>query len=245
MLVHSPKFLSICAAAGLALTSGTSFAQITLISPTVNNGSFETNTAGAGGGKVDPMTAVTSSGPASATVNVPYWAETAAFNDTGVQSGAGLNEDGIYGAFEQPGASIFNLVTSRPIVAGDVYTLTFYGRDTNGGVATQSNTFSFFTQAPPTSSPYSFLPSAIVESVPFVLSNAAALAMYTETYTAVAGDAGNDIGIELTDSGADYNGLDNFNLTVTPAAIVPEPSTYALLAVAVGGLLFLRRRALA
>ncbi len=243
MSLSTTKLLSVCAAAGLIFTAPASFAQmITLINPTTNNGSFETNT---GASKIEPFPTVGSGGAATTANPVPYWAITAASaaattDDTGIQTGVGLNEQGLYGAFEQPGASIFNLVTSRPIAAGDLYTLTFYGVDTEGGPGASTTLgVTFYSQAVPTGATYGFSGTALSttpESLP-----TAGFMEYSLTFAPSAASAGADLGIELTNSGADYNGLDNFVLTVTPAA-VPEPSTYAWLAAGLMGLLFLRRR---
>ena len=222
---------------------------LTLISPTVNDGSFES----APTAKTDfPLTT-------SATGTIPYWAATGAgpTNDTGTQTG-GVNENGAIGAFEQygggGGGSIFNLVTSRPIAVGDQYTLTFYGVNTFGGAsntATLPLLAAFFYQpAPAAGTSYAYAASGALKTTTFTLMNTSTggnlvFTQYTMSYTVTAADgsAGSDIGIALTNqSTAYYDGLDNFVLTVTPAA-VPEPSTYAMLAVgSLGAILVLRRR---
>ena len=206
---------------------------LALINPSTNNGSFETPTTG----KVDftPTTSLNGT--------VPFWGNTgAAATDTGVDAGADITEDGARGAFEAPGTGIFNLVTSRPIATGDVYTLTFYGRSTANpaNVAADPLLASFYTQAVPAAgTAYGYAPiSAALGANTETLSNAAAFAQYTLTYTATAADAGKDIGISLTNNGNNYNGLDNFVLNVTPA---PEPSTYALMFVGMGGLVVVLR----
>ncbi len=229
------KILGVCAAASLALTAGASFGQTTtiLISPTINNGSFETNP----GVKTDFLAAT------SGTAAIPYWGSTTGTNDTGVDVGADIAENGTYGAFEQPTTGIFNLVTTRPIQAGDVYTLTFYARDTNGGTSTEPLTATFFSQAVPAGATYTYTPIATLATITPTITNAVYSNASLETLTYTATTAGNDIGIAITNSGGNYNGLDNFNLSVTSA--VPEPSTYALLSVGAAGLLFLRRRMLA
>ena len=217
---------------------------LTLISPTTNDGSFES----APTAKTNfPLTT-------SATGTIPYWAATGAgaTNDTGTQMGGGPVQSGSFGAFEQPatgttqGGSIFNLVTSRPIAVGDVYTLTFYGKDTQTS-ASSTLLASFFYQAPPAAGAtyaYAALAGLGTPTTITLPGNGAAFAQFTISYTVTAADgsAGDDIGIALTNNGVSYNGLDNFVLTVTPAA-VPEPSTYAMLAAGgLGGMMMFRRR---
>ena len=216
---------------------------LTLISPTINDGSFESAPTAK---TFFPLTT-------SATGTIPYWAATGAgaTNDTGTQTG-GVNQDGNIGAFEQPtttsatGGSIFNLVTSRPIAVGDMYTLTFYGKDTQTS-ASSTLLASFFYQTPPAAgTSYAYAgQGALGAPMTFTLpGNGAAYTQFTMSYTVMASDgaANDDIGIALTNNGASYNGLDNFVLTVTPAA-VPEPSTYAMLAVgSLGAMMVLRRR---
>ena len=161
---------------------------------------------------------------------------------------ASIAENGSVGAFEEPtttsanGGSIFNLVTSRPIAVGDTYTLTFYGRDTQT-TASSNLLASFFYQTPPAagaSYAYAGL-GALGAPMTFALpGNGAAFTQFTMSYTVTAADgaAGDDIGISLTNTGASFNGLDNFVLTV-----VPEPSTYAMLAAGgLGGMMMFRRR---
>ena len=218
------------AAVGLAASAG---AQTTLISPAINNGSFETPAAG----KID-FTPTTSS-----TAVIPYWGGTTATPDTGVDAGADVAQDGARGAFEQPGTGIFNLVTSRPIATGDVYTLTFFGRSTANPAAVAADPLvaSFYSQAIPGAATYGYTPiNASLATATVTLSNAAAFGQYTLTYTATAAEAGSDIGISLTNTGGNYNGLDNFVLTVTPAP-APEPSTYAMMLMGLGGLAFVLR----
>ena len=181
---------------------------------------------------------------------IPYWGATGAgpTNDTGTQVGGNIVEDGTKGAFEQPGGpggSIFNLVTSRPIAVGDTYTLTFYGLDSQNAGRTTPLLASFFYQTPPAAG--AAYPYAAVGALgaPMAITLTGTFAQYALTYTVTAADmaAGDDIGIALTNNAAasgDYNGLDNFVLTVTP---VPEPSTYAMLAIGgLGGVMVFRRR---
>ena len=236
-----PLLLALAATAFIGIRAQAQ--TLTLISPTVNDGSFES----APTAKTDfPLTT-------SATGTIPYWGATGvgATNDTGTQMTSSIAQSGSFGAFEQPttttatGGSIFNLVTSRPIAVGDVYTLTFYGRDTQTS-ASSTLLASFFYQTPPAAGAtyaYTALGALGTPTTVTLPGNGAAFAQFTISYTATAADgsAGDDIGIVLTNSGASYNGLDNFVLTVTPA--VPEPSTYAMLAAGgLGGMMMFRRR---
>ena len=182
---------------------------LTLISPTTNDGSFES----APTAKTNfPLTT-------SATGTIPYWAAT----------GAGATND-----------------TGTQMAVGDVYTLTFYGKDTQTS-ASSTLLASFFYQAPPAAGAtyaYAALAGLGTPTTITLPGNGAAFAQFTISYTVTAADgsAGDDIGIALTNNGVSYNGLDNFVLTVTPAA-VPEPSTYAMLAAGgLGGMMMFRRR---
>ena len=217
---------------------------LTLISPTVNDGSFESA----------PTAKTFFPTTTSATGTIPYWAATGvgATNDTGTQTGGNIEEDGTIGAFEQPatttvtGGSIFNLVTSRPISVGDVYTLTFYGKDTQTSASSTLLASFFYQTAPAAGATYGYAAlGALGTPTTFTLpGNGAAFMQFTMSYTVMTSDgaAGDDIGIALTNNGASYNGLDNFVLTVTPAA-VPEPSTCVVLAVgSLGGMMAFRRR---
>ena len=219
--------------------------MITLINPTTNNGSFETNDITGGATQVD-FAPTTSGAAASAANPVPYWGVSAPA--TGINSGVsdsastGIIEDGSSGAFEQPGGNIFNLVTSRPIAAGDSYTLSFYGLDSQGGVRSSTVGVTFYSQAAPAAgAAYGFSGTALSAATSEVLSSGG-FSSYTVTFAPTTA-IGSDIGIEIADTGGDYVGLDNFVLTVTPGAAVPEPRTCVLLAGGLMGLLFLRRRA--
>jgi hypothetical protein len=57
--------------------------------------------------------------------------------------------------------------------------------------------------------------------------------LYTATYTAVSGDAGQPISIVLDSSGAQG---DFTNVQLTSTSVVPEPSTWALMLTGFGGL---------
>lgn len=245
------KFLLACALASLA--AGTASAQVvTLISPTVQDGGFESITAKANFNQTDSTT-----GP------IPYWGATlvttagtgvGAPGNTGAETGApattadnSATHSGAAGSFYQPGSSTaFNLATGHTTVLGDVYTVTWFGRKTG---ANGQQALTLFTQSPTdTPDPTAFLynPLATVLSVNGTTNTTYALAadrsyvQYTATYTAAAADVGNYVGFTIGNSGTDFIGEDDFTLTVT-AATVPEPSTYAFICAGVVGLWFVNR----
>lgn len=213
---------------------------ITLIDAATNNGSFETPVAGK----------INFSLTTSNTAAIPYWALTAAPAgnvDSGVETDAGITQAGVRGAFQQPTSGVFNLVTSRAIAAGDTYTLVYYARNTNGGTAGASIdtlTTTFFSQAAPApGAAYGYAPTAVLATGTATVANNAvgtanAFTQVTLTYVATAANVGGNIGISVTNAGPNYDGIDNFVLTVAP---VPEPSTYALMFAGMGGLLLMFR----
>ena len=254
---NSSKLLFACAALGVTLTSITASAQVlTLISDTVNDGGFES----VGG---DPTNIGTKKtffvSPTSSTSNIPYWGATlvnaaggtvAAPTDSGaenapISTGADnySTHSGVDGAFWQPNANstAFNLVTTRTMVAGDVYNLSWYGRLTGPNGVQAATLFSQLTST--VGATYTYQPSATLVSLDatnvdnFLVAN---FSLYTLTYTATADDAGKYIGLTYGNSGGNYISADDFNLTVTPGAAVPEPSTYALLLACLGSVLFVR-----
>ena len=254
---HFSKLSFACVAIGLALTTRTASAQMmTLISPTVNNGGFETSTgakpffsspapSSANGGTI-PFWGATLVNAAGTTVAAPT--DSGAENDGGTIGNTGNNavaNTGTYGAFWQPTGSstAFNLVTTNPIVAGNVYTLTWYGRTTGTGGAQIVSLFSQLTSTA-TGGTYTYQPSATLitanglNNATYALStNNGPFAQYTLSYTATAADAGKYIGLTYGSSGTAYIGADDFTLT----AAVPEPSTYVLLFAGLGGVLSVRR----
>ncbi len=223
--------------AAAALRGVTAHAQTTttLIDPTTNNGSFETPAAG----KID------FAGATNASAVIPYWATTTgvAATDSGVDAGADITQQGARGAFQQPNTAIFNLVTSRPIVSGDIYTLTLYARNTNGGTlgaSTDTLAVTLFSQvATDPSTPYTLDANGLLATTSVGVTNQLAFTQITLSYTAQDADAGNDIGVQISNGGPNYDGVDNVTLTVTTPA--PEPSAYALMFAGIGGLLFVLR----
>ncbi len=240
MSFSTTKILTLCTAAGLAFTAATSFGQVTtLVSPTVDNGGFNSGFAAGATNQINFPVA------ASPTGTVPYWGSTLAGGDadSGVAPGPGnTTEEGTAGAYLKYGEGTFNLVTTRTIKTGDVYTLTFYAQDTGG--STGPVIASLFSETPANAAAGSYTPIATLatQSYPLLAQTGQNnFTQFTLTYTALAANAGSDIGINITNgSTITYDGVDNVVLTV-----VPEPSTYALLALGVAGLLFVRRRMLA
>jgi PEP-CTERM motif len=217
---------------GLAFTAGLASAQITLISTNINNGGFESTLAG---GKQNFTF------PTSATGAVAYWGSLGSANDSdsGAQVGGNVVYQGTNGCYFKPGEGAFNLVTDYTIATGDLFTLTYFAYDTNPNGTTAAQTVTLFSQANPTGPTYSYAPIATLATRVDNLVQGAPFTEYTLTYTALAGDAGNDIGVSIANTaGGDYTAADNFTLTVSP---VPEPSTYALLGAGVFGLLAMRR----
>lgn len=227
----------------------------TLISPTLNDGGFESIT-----GKSNFTLAT------SATAAIPYWGATG-INSAGTTVGApndsggeldgavlasaannNVNHTGASGGFWQPStqalaSTAFNLVTTNPIAAGNVYTLTWYGRATGNGGA---QIVSLFSQLPGTvGATYTYQPSATLITVNGVTNATYALTatrgdyqFYSLSYTATAADAGKLIGLTYGSSGTSYIGGDDFTLTVQ----VPEPGTWALLVLGGGMLALVARR---
>ena len=92
---------------------------------------------------------------------------------------------------------------------------------------------------------YTYQPSATLVTVNGLTNPTYALtamngpfALYSLSYTATAADAGKYIGITYGSSGTSFIGADDFTLTAAPA---PEPSTYALLAAGLAGVVGVRR----
>lgn len=246
-LSASKLFLAF-AIAGLA--SGTVSAQVvTLISPTIHNGGFES------------ITAKSTFGVNSSTGQIAYWGATlvspagtptGAPNDSGAEQAApGTTADnsathaGLAGSFYQPGgaSTAFNLATTHTVQAGELYTLTWFGRIT--GVGGQQ-TATLFSQSPndtPDPNQVTYIPAATLAtalgSTPtYALPADRSFAQFTLTYAATAADVGNYVGLTFGNSGTAFIGADDFTLTVTQ---VPEPSTYACIIIGVGGLLLVRR----
>ena len=124
-------------------------------------------------------------------------------------------------------------MTTRTIVAGDRYTLTWYAYGpTSGG----SQVATLYSQATTTvGTTYAYQPSATLATSTLALTGA--FAQYSLTYTAQAADVGRYIGITYGNASPNsYSVADSFVLTV-----VPEPTTDALLVVGAVALLLARR----
>ncbi len=256
ILPSGPRGLLACAALGFMAASGTSSGQ-TLVSPTVQDGGFESITSGQ----------FLFASPASAAGNVPYWGATgfgynaagvlvagATVTDSGaVNQGAGGNtvQEGTAGAFFKfTDSTVFNLVNSYVIKAGDQFTLTWYANTTGATLSTQVVTL--FSQPTETGATYLYNPTATLATtagkVGYALDPVVDFTAYSLTYTATSDDAGKSIGITFGNGGAGMGNADtantfitadNFVLSVTSA--VPEPSVLGLGAGA-GALLLARRR---
>jgi hypothetical protein len=218
-------------------------AQTVLISPTVNDGGFESIAS-----KVDFTS------PTSGASSIPYWGATlfnsagaavGAPSDSGAENSIGSNtiHTGVAGAFWQPvgSSTSFNLETSHIAVTGDLFTLTWWAYTTGTG---GQEVASLYSQAPGTiGATYAYSPSATLVAIDgavnptYALNNA--YTEYTLNYTATAADAGNYIGLTFGNDGGSYIAADDFTLTVSPA---PEPSVLTLAAVGGLSLLNLMRR---
>src|ERR1017187_9514360 len=135
MNMNYPKIISVSAA--LAFTCAISYAQTTLISPTLDNGGFESATA-----KANFTT------PTSSTGVVPYWGSLISPNDTdsGVQVGGNVVYQGAAGSYYKPGEGAFNLVTDYTIAMGDFFTLTYWAYDSNPTGSAATMTVTLFSQ---------------------------------------------------------------------------------------------------
>ena len=247
------KSITLCAALGLGFAASQSSAQtLTLISPTVNDGGFESITAKSN------FTAAT-----SATAAIPYWGATdtspvGGFPGDPPDSGAETNttlgaagnnsatHSGVAGSFYQPNqSSAFNLVTTSTITANTVYTLTWFGRTTGNTGQQAVSLFSQLTSSVAAGTAYMYTPSATLISVdgstnttyafPAANSN---YAQFSLTYTSTAADVGKYIGLTFGNSGGSYISGDDFTLT---AATVPEPSTYVEVSAGLAVLLLVAR----
>ncbi len=236
------KSILACAALGFVLHAGNVSAQIlTLISPAVNDGGFESVTSGTG----VPFTAT-----ASATSAVPYWGTTGTVTDSGAQNqGAGGNtvQAGVSGSYYKfTDSPAFNLASTYQIKAGDRFTLSWYAF--SSGATLSSQTVTLFSQATPAAGAgYTYSGTTLITATgaAYTLSQTG-FTQYTLLYTAVAGDVGKSIGLTFanggsaaapTDTGNTFVTADSFTLTV-----VPEPSTYAVVCAGLGALVLIRRR---
>lgn len=239
-LKRSTTSILACAALSCALYAGHASAQTsTLISPSVNNGGFESVTA------KTPFTTT-----ASATTGVPYWgAAGTVITDSGAEPGGGTVQAGAAGSYYKfTDSPAFNLASTYRIKTGDQFTLTWFAR--SSGATISSQTVTLFSQSAANSgATYTYNPVLTLATTSPALT--AAFTQYTLTYTALATDAGNSIGLTFGNSGAPGSAdtgntfvtADSFTLNVTS---VPEPSTWAVVCAGLGGLaLMMRRRLLA
>ncbi len=249
----SRRVLLSCAAFGFGISAS---AQTILISTTVQDGGFESIT-----GKANfPVTT-------SATSAVPYWGATGVTvtgaaatgtQDTGAQLDNGPGSGTGYTSRSGPGAgsyykpgdtTAFNLVTTRPIALGDVFTLSWYAR-TDIAAAPGVQTITLFTGTYTGSATYTYagLTPATVATAAGATNPTYSLAtstttdyqLFTLSYSATAADVGKYIGLTAGNAAAPntFISMDDFNLSVTN---VPEPSTYAVALVGLGALAFVTR----
>jgi hypothetical protein len=219
-------------------------AQNVLISPTVNNGSFEYT--GSGAGTFDAISGNQKAGFNVTDDNTPYgpvpnWAvwnaavggPSTADNDSGVQGIPGDASDGQNIAYLQGGNAEYNL-TSFVIQAGDVFTYSWDWVLQGRGTATAQLAY--------------WNGSAIVAiagTSTSAQSNSGKVLDVTTTWTVPAGDPsiGDDIALTIAaPSGSNYPEVDNFNLS---ASSVPEPSITALGGLGILALLALKRKCFA
>lgn len=202
----------------------------TLISPTLNNGSFESingtvNTAntvkigqwdGSASGEIDNWAVWSGVSTASNDSGTQFWSTT-------LTPPAG--PEGVRFAFLQPGNAVTNM-TSYTIQAGDVFTLSW----DHVGTRNLTHTVSLI---------YMFEGNVVKIAGTDVLATTSGTT-YGGTFT-IAADSpaiGSTVGIGVVNTSANWAEVDNFNLSVVS---VPEPSA-ALLLGATGLLAFARRR---
>lgn len=211
------------------LAAGASQAATVLISPTVNNGSFESvngtiNTAfttkiaqwdGSANGEIDNWTVWTGVSTAANDSGTQIWTG-------GPQPPAG--PEGVRFAFLQPGNAVANM-TTYTVQAGDVFTFSW----DHVGTRNLSHTVSLVY----------FDGTSMVALSGTSVNATASGTTYGGTFTIAADSAaiGRTIGIGIQNTSTNWAEVDNFNLSVTS---VPEPSV-ALLGAA-GLLAFARRR---
>ncbi len=220
MKVSATKSLIASSILSLVATMGNSHA-VTLIDPTILNGSFET--------AVPPITPDSQfsggfDGNLAGEYNISNWANTntdftgaaAAYTDTGVRNQTSEAQEGNSFVFIKPGdGGAFNLTTYAVLAAGDQFTLTWYARSFDGtqGVRIFSSTDGTYATA--TTLATSTEATAFDDTY----------TQFTLGYTAVAGDVGKTIGVSFFNaSSVGFTLFDNFNLNVVSA--VPEPATY-------------------
>src|SRR5882724_6149758 len=194
--IISSRMLLACAALGFAFMGEICSAQLSLISPTLNNGGFESTNAFTG-------VQANFTGSASSTGVIPFWGTLNGVNagNSGVATSAGPVVGGSFAgnaySFVQNGGTngAFNLVTGYTIAAGDMFSLTWESRDSSSGGGQEIVTL--FSQLNPAGSTYSYAPIATLASLTQTLINSSGgskpYALFTLNYTALAGDAGNDI----------------------------------------------------
>lgn len=127
--------------------------------------------------------------------------------------------------------------TATPLTAGTTYTLTAYvGRRPDDPGASGSLSLESFTGG---------LPATVLVTTGPVTSPLSTFTLFTTTFTASGAQAGQDLGIVLTNTGSGQVDFDAVKLTQTPLP-VPEASTTVslglLLALGLGGLAVARRR---
>lgn len=187
----------------------------TLINPTINNGSFEY----VDGSPLTQPSGTKIVGWDTPGLNIDNWTLwSGPENDSGTQVWTPgppppQGPEGIWFAFLQPGASIYNL-TGHTIQAGDTFTFSW---DNIGTRTNLSHTVSLV-----------FFDGTNVQVIPdTTVTGLNGGNAYGGTFTIPEGSLsiGHTIGLGVVNTSESWPELDNFVLEVTP---VPEPSTLAL-----------------